>query len=329
MAAHAQFAPSSAATWLHCSWSARNAPAQELKPQSTIEKADEGTRMHAVLERAARDGTMPNEPEDFRVASLYVDFIRQLEQGVEIFVEQRVWLRDDCWGTVDLYGRHSQITTVMDFKNGRWDVFAEKNKQMLTYAAMELDTNKAEWWRFVIFQPNGLQVDDDPFRQWVAHRSEVEAHKAQMLAAINDTSGPKPGPHCRWCKAFQTCPAMSDDAAFLRAAMSRPIEGLTTEEIVRMLRMIRALNDVKKVYEDALLTHLKLGRTADGAGMAPKRSFRAWNDDRQAAAYLFQQFGEKAVKPVSPAEAEKLGPAGKAYAAIGAHKPAGELVAKY
>jgi len=329
MSAHAQFSPSSAATWLHCSWSARNAPAQEMKPVSTIEKADEGTRRHAVLERAVRDGAIPNEPEDFRIASLYVDFIRQLEPGAEIFVEQRVWLRDDCWGTVDLYGRHPRISTILDYKNGVWDVYAEKNVQMLSYAAMELGVNRAEWWRFVIFQPNGLQVEDDPFRQWVAHRSEVEAHRTRMLAAINDHSGPRPGPHCRWCKAFQLCPAMSDDAAFLRGAMSRPIEGLTTEDIVRMLRMIRALHDVKKVYEDALLTHLKLGRTADGASMQPKRSFRAWNDDLQAANYLFQQFGAKAIKPVSPAEAEKLGPAGKAYVAVGAHKPQGELTVKY
>jgi hypothetical protein len=176
-----------------------------------------------------------------------------------------------------------------------------------------------------------LEGDEDPFKQWVAHRSEVEAHRARMLAAINEAGryGPKPGPHCRWCKAFQTCPVMNDDAAFLRAAMSRPIEGLTTENIVRMLRMIRALNDVKSVYEDALLMHLKLGRTADGASMGPKRSYRAWNDPQQAAQYLFSQFGPKAIKPPSPAEAEKLGPAGKAYAAIAAHKPTGELTVKY
>jgi hypothetical protein len=121
----------------------------------------------------------------------------------------------------------------------------------------------AQWWRLVIYQPNGL--DEEPWKQWVASRNEVEAHKQRVLRAIADRSAPKPGPHCRWCKAFQVCPAMHTDAGFVMGAMSRRIEDLTTQELVRLLRLIRALGDVKEVYEDALSTHLKMGRTADGA----------------------------------------------------------------
>jgi hypothetical protein len=219
------------------------------------------------------------------------------------------------------------VFTVLDGKFGKWDVPAKHNLQLMTYAAAVLGLairSGTEWFRFVIYQPNGL--DDDPWKQWVHHRSEVEAHKMRVLRAIADRSAPKPGPWCRWCKAFQACPAMSTDAGFLMGAMSRRIEDLTHDDLVRMLRLIRALGDVKPVYEDALLVQQKLGR-----GYAPKtgRSFRSWNDEIQAAEYLHQQFGARGVKPISPAQAEKLGPAGKQYAIVGAHKPEAPLKAAY
>ena len=48
----------------------------------------------------------------------------------------------------------------------------------------QLKDNDAEWWRFVIYQPHGL--DEDPWKQWVHHRSEVEAHRERVLRAISD-----------------------------------------------------------------------------------------------------------------------------------------------
>ena len=123
---------------------------------------------------------------------------------------------------------------------------------------------------------------------------------------------------------------MSTDAGFVMGAMARPIESLTTDELVRLVRLIRALNDSKEVYEDALTTHLKMGRTSSlGAVLKPGRAFRAWNDDTQAAEYLYQHYGVKGVKPLSPAQAEKLGASGKSYVAVGAHKPDAPLKASY
>ena len=122
---------------------------------------------------------------------------------------------------------------------------------------------------------------------------------------------------------------MSTDAGFVIGAMSRPPESLAPNELVRLLRLIRALGDVKDVYEEVLTVKLKLGYPVDGASLKPGRRWRAWNDATQAATVLYQNFGVKAVKPVSPAAAEKLGLAGKQYAAIGAHTPEAELKAHY
>lgn len=317
MSAHEIFSASSAATWLECSWSALHAVPDAPKKASTIEAAQAGTDAHVDMEA----GEIP-EVEDF---------IAKLEDPTSTVRELRVKIADDCGGTLDIFSHGSwrdvQIATIVDGKFGKWDVAAFHNKQELTYGAALLPQCDAEWWRFVIYQPNGL--DDDPWKQWIAHRSEVEAHRMRVLRAIADRSAPKPGPHCRWCKAFQACPAMSTDAGFTIGAMSRRIEDLTTEEIVRLLRMIRALGDVKQVYEDALTTHLKMGRTAEGVQLKPGRTWRLWNDDTQAAAFLVQHYGPKGVKPLSPAQVEKFGLEGKKFAAVATHKPPGELKASY
>jgi hypothetical protein len=240
--------------------------------------------------------------------------------------ELRVRLTDNCGGTVDIFN-DAHVATILDGKFGKRDVPAKHNLQLMTYAAALLDETPSEWWRFVIYQPNGL--DEEPWKQWVHHRSEVEAHKARVLRAIADRSAPKPGPWCRWCKAFQACPAMSTDAGFVMGAMSRRIEDLTTEEVVRLLRIIRALDDVKPVYEDLLTARLKMGYQAQGTALKPQRAYRSWNDDLQAAEIGYQNYGAKGVRPATPAQLEKMGPAGKAYVAVGAHKPEGQLKAVY
>jgi hypothetical protein len=329
---HDIFNASSAATWLECSWSALNAVPEPPKKASTIAAADEGTRKHGVLLNDASIffGELPDdaEDEDYENVQWVANYVRQLESGAIDF-ELRVQITDNCGGTVDLFNSHPNIATILDAKFGKWDVPAFHNKQLLTYAAALLPRCNAEWWRLVIFQPNGLDDDDDPFKQWIAHRSEVEAHRARVMRAIADRSAPRPGPHCRWCKAFQACPAMASDAAFTIGAMSRRPEDLTTEELVRLLRLIRALGDVKPVYEDALTVQLKLGRAAEGATLKPGRKWRSWNDDKQAAEYLHSRYGAKAIKPVSPKQAEQLGVEGKKYAAIAAHTPEAELKAFY
>jgi hypothetical protein len=312
---HDTFNASSTATWIECSWSALYAVPDPPKKESTVIASEAGTLQHEDMEA----GEIPDVEA----------FLAQLEPGT-LHREVRIKLTDDCGGTADVFNLPHQvqgIATILDGKFGKWDVSAFHNMQLLTYSAGFLAHTRAQWFRLVIYQPNGL--DEEPWKQWVASRNEVEAHRMRVLRAIADRSPPKPGPHCRWCSAFQTCPAMSTDAGFVMGAMSRRIEDLTTQELVRLLRLIRALHDNKEPYEEALAVHLKLGRTADGAVLKPGRSFRSWNDPQQAAEYGWQHFGGRGVKPLSPAQLEKLGPAGKQYAIVAAHKPEAPLKAVY
>jgi hypothetical protein len=164
---HDVFNASSTATWIECSYSALNAVPEPLKKASTIEAADAGTAQHENMEAG-------------NVADVEA-FLAQLEPGDE-YRELRVKITDNCGGTLDILRNNSRIVTVLDGKFGKWDVAAFHNLQLLTYSAAVLPQTTAEWFRLVIFQPNGL--DEEPFKQWVAHRSEVEPQRPQARPAL-------------------------------------------------------------------------------------------------------------------------------------------------
>jgi hypothetical protein len=101
------------------------------------------------------------------------------------------------------------------------------------------------------------------------------------------------------------------------------------QEILRMLRIIRAVGDMKTMLEDELTNRLKAGATVDGAALKTTTKWTAWNDDRQAAETLWRLAGSKGVKPVTPAAAKKLSSEAAQYVEIASHKPEGEQKASY
>jgi hypothetical protein len=331
MNGHATYAPSSAARWLACPPSALLS--QDL-PERTNPAALEGTRVHGVVERAIRNNEIPDPSpwqtksmSDREVAIYIKDYVAQLGAGI-VLVEERVFLTKGCWGQLD-FGHIADTITVLDFKNGSWDVEAKNNKQMLTYAATFLDKYpQTQWFRLVIFQPNSWG-NDDFFKQHIHSRAEVEAHRQLVMSAVAYEGPPRPGPHCRWCPAFSRCPAMSQDANFLMAAISRNPDTMLPQELLRMLRIIRAVSDMKEHLETELTNRLKLGAAVDGAELKPSRKWTAWNDERQAVEILWKLAGPKGVKPVTPAAAKKLSNEAAQYVEVASHKPEPELKASY
>jgi hypothetical protein len=341
MADHAVFSPSSAARWLVCPPSAT---LSQGIPQRANAAAIEGTRVHGVIERALRQGIMPPQPlpwetqgrnmSDYEVAAYIRDYIEQLGGGV-IQVEKKVWLTKGCWGHLDVGHLAIEMITVIDYKNGGWDVPAKDNKQLLTYAATFLDDNpQAQHFRLVIFQPNswmnGTRPDEENgFKQYIHTRAEVEAHRKAVEQAIAYIGPPQPGPQCRWCPAFSTCPAMSTDAGFLVGALAHSPDMLKPEELLRMLRVIRGLADMRDALERELTDRLKAGASVHGAELKPVRKWQAWNDERQAAETLWRIAGAKGVKAVTPAAAKKLSHEAAQYADLASHKPEPEMKASY
>ena len=238
-------------------------------------------------------------------------------------------LSKGCWGQLDLGHVATPIITIFDFKNGAWNVEAKDNKQLLTYAATFLDAcPDVEHFRLVVFQPNSWG-SDEAFKQHVHTRAEVQTHRQLVTDAMAYTGLPLPGPHCRWCPAFSQCPAMSQDANFLVGAIARNPEALLPQEILRMLRLIRSLEDMRKHLESVLTERMKAGAVVDGAVLKPSVKWAAWNDDRQAAEKLWQLHGAKGVKAVTPSAAKKLSAEAEQYAIIASHKPIPEDKVSY
>jgi hypothetical protein len=96
---------------------------------------------------------------------------------------------------------------------------------------------------------------------------------------------------------------MSTDANFLMAAISRDPQTMLPQELVRMLRIIRGVYDMKELLETELTNRLKAGSVVEGAELKPTRKWIAWNDERQAAETLWKLAGAKGVKAVPPAAA--------------------------
>jgi len=316
-------------------------------PQNTNAKAEEGIRIHKVIEKSLRTNTTPpvfpwktadNLP-DHEVVQRVFAYIAQLGPG-KLLVEHRVTLSANVWGTLDIshipasfFDVSNNAITVFDYKNGGFDVQAKNNAQLLTYAATFLDEYPdAQWFRLVVFQPNswGAQGDDDNgFKQHVHSRAEIEAHRQRVIEAVNYAGPPRPGPHCRWCPAIPACPAMSQDAYFLMAAISRDRSSLSPYELVRMLRIIRAVSDMKDTLEGYLTEALKAGAVVEGTELKPSTRWQQWNNEREAIMHLWQAYGPRGVKPLTVAQARKLGTVGEQYAMMASHKPESELKARY
>jgi hypothetical protein len=101
------------------------------------------------------------------------------------------------------------------------------------------------------------------------------------------------------------------------------------QELVRMLRIIRGVYDMKELLETELTNRLKAGSVVEGAELKPTRKWIAWNDERQAAETLWKLVGAKGVKAITPAAAKKLSNEAALYAEAASHKPEPELKASY
>lgn len=335
MGFHATFAPSSAATWLACPASAVIAASL---PNTDSEASIEGTRVHKLIEDFIRAGGHPSafphqEEEHVTYAiELVHDYARQL--GGPVQVEHRLKLSEDVWGTCDLFQSTAYCTTIGDYKNGAMDVQAAGNKQLLTYAAAAMEQHgPSKFYRLAIFQPNSRTAGDAPdVKQWVATMEQVEQHREAVFDAVKrGLSGedPIPGRHCRYCNAFGNCKSTQQMLPFIMTAIKMMPHEVPDNMAVKMLRVLRGMDDFRKNLEADLMKRFAAGAQIPEATVGTTSTHRKWQDERLAAAKLVEAFGMAGVDPVSPATAEKMGSAGKELVHQLAFKPPGRATLKY
>lgn len=334
MGAHAKFAPSSAARWLEC-------PASAILSASVSEEsgdeAVEGQRVHTIVENAIRlNAPIPaEEPEDVTFAvELVLDYVEKLGGRQTVQAETRVKMSDDVWGTTDILQLHPYVTTIGDYKNGALDVEAYLNKQLLTYSAAVMEEHgPSKFYRLAVFQPNSRTAGYQPeVKQWIATLEEVEAHREKVLEAVQrglGGEGPRPGSHCRYCKAFGRCSATQEILPFLTHAITMAPSEVHPNAALRLLQVLRGLGDFKKNLEKDLVKRIAVGMTVPGMRVEPSATHRKWVDERLAVQRLVTAYGWSGVDPVSPATAEKMGDQGKDIVRQLAFKPPGGGVLKY
>jgi len=333
MSDHAKFAPSSASRWLECPYSAI---ASATLPNSDSDASREGTRVHALIESALLGNPKHDgEPEEVLFGiDLVLDFVKKLRGPEYVKAETRVTLSSDIWGTVDVLQTSPVIATILDYKNGAMDISAYQNKQLLTYAAAVLEQyGPSKHYRLVIVQPNSrTSGDQSDVKQWIATLEEVEAHRELVLEAVKrglGGEGPKPGSHCRYCSAFGVCGATQEMLPFIMTAVTMTPGEVPNEAAVRMLRVLRGLEDFRKNLEKDIMKRFASGAQVPDASVGVTSTHRKWSDERLAVAELMGAFGVNGVDAVSPATAEKMGSRGKELVQQLAYKPGGQAKLVY
>jgi hypothetical protein len=262
------FSPSGAEGWFACS----GRPVMEAAfPDRSSDASDSGTARHAVVAETLRGGSFPAVDDyvgyyvrladgkifmptiddgidvtdgcvEYREEWVeedqdYVDTVRNLAEGGDLLVEQRVDFRrfldvkdeGDGFGTADAIvlkplGDGTYELIVVDRKTGYHEVPAERNKQLMLYALGAYDEHSLVYdisrVRLIIHQRAAREWDcsvDEllAFAQEARSRAisvvnAVAMHGKVPAAEWYDTFlNQSPSEQaCKYCRAMATCPSM-------------------------------------------------------------------------------------------------------------------------
>ncbi len=227
MLAHARLSPSASSRWLACPGSIRLS--EGVTETTSSPSAVHGTEEHR---RAADALNGADEPVSADI-QLYVEEVRHhmQQRGAVSFVEQRVHLTDDLYGTADALVIHRDTLHVFDLKTGHAPVLVAGNTQLMIYAAAALNTYPALMRRvkriaLTIVQPRvaGITRAQLTVKQL---RSQIAGI---LLGAERTRAADAPlcaGDHCRFCPAAAGCSVRKNEALQLaRTAFAEMRDGV-------------------------------------------------------------------------------------------------------
>ena len=174
---------------------------------------EEGTKNHEWLATMIETGDMGIAGEPLpeyapRLIEIYEEIRDHLADATEVWIEQRFENKGlDSGGSADCVYVVDDVLYVRDLKNGRVPVKAT-SWQLLRYAGAVMDY--MGWPKYI--KKIVLIIDATRF---VGDRAEVTPEELrdfakrilrdQMSAANKLNPDPKPGDHCRYCKAAPYC----------------------------------------------------------------------------------------------------------------------------
>lgn len=201
--AHARLAPSSSKRWLACPGSAL---AEMPEVENVYGGREEGTDVHLWIARVlTKDCSIDDVPDDGarRNVRTFTDHVLA-NNAEQMFIEQQ-WASKsvpEYFGTMDVLLIDGRRAAFYDYKNGKWDVPALDNKQLLCYASIVAEHFEIDEFYGIIFQPNSKSVKGRGMKIAEFTPAEVANHRIAVAKAAVSTELVA-GEHCLFCPLLQ------------------------------------------------------------------------------------------------------------------------------
>jgi len=321
--AHSKIGASSMYRWSKCPGSVR---LSKDIPSISSPYAEEGTKAHE-LAASLLENKKPNfEPSDemLEAVQVYVDFVKKLAKGNELWIEHKFNLSklyDGLFGTADavVYNKKEKTLYVVDYKHGMGvPVEVENNSQLMYYAlgALMSFSLPCETVEITVVQPR-CPHPDGPIRKQVIAAFDLLDFSADLVkfaeATTKEDAPLIPGDHCGWCPAAGVCPEIHNKALAVAKEEFSPSFSYSPEKLAQVLAWVPTLKDwINNVMEFAY-NEANAGRVPPGWKLVAKRATRKWKDEASATKVLIDDFNlndNQIFKRslVSVAQAEKLLP---------------------
>lgn len=171
----------------------------------------------------------------------FVDDIKQ-RCDEQVFRETPVTANLKGWeyrGTPDLYGFEAKKRTLhlVDYKTGSRKIFAQGNKQLLSYGVLVFMTHKD--WKIEHLSLSILNTQHDHISTWKPSLKDLLMHAARLERSLRFTYEDKvyysqKGDWCKWCSGKPWCPLWQGEKI---AVAKGKEEEVTPQSVLRVLEM--------------------------------------------------------------------------------------------
>lgn len=313
--AHAFLSASASHRWLVCTPSAQ---LESQFPDKGSPYAEEGTKAHALAEETLRrflsggDSAVQCADREMQEAvQFYVDTCiekitaaRNVSPDAKILVEERLDFSEfvpNGFGTGDMVIVSDGGLEVVDLKYGKGvRVDAEKNSQMMLYALGALAAYgylySMSTIRMTIVQPRigNVSTYDTTEKDLLEWGSRVRELAKKAMAGEGEF---KPGEHCRFCKARNTCRAYAEAMkAHIKKDLA-PGPELEAFEISDILKHSKDIKNWLDSIEAYAMGKALAGEKWPGLKLVAGRSTRKIVDESSAAAALLASGYSDIYKP--------------------------------
>jgi hypothetical protein len=296
---------------------------QQMPPQIGSKYAEEGTKLHGLMERFIEADTVSAiemmkdlSPEQREKIEFCLSALDEIDPDKKMTYVQETTVGfegvpalEGVFGNADVVGRIGDRAIVLDWKFGDGVmVEAEENDQGLFYAAAALRTPTLAW-AFEGAKEIEIVIVQPPFvRRWVTTFARVKRFEQDLINAVQLSRKPDAplaiGDWCRWCTAKPICPQMTGAVDRVTHTALKEID---SEALGRALALADKLEDFIADARALAQTRLEKGMAVPGWKLVPKRAVRQWADEAKAAQAL-KALGVEPYeqKILSPAQAEKV-----------------------